>query len=137
MATDRQRDLAEAIVLNIKKPRSKQKNKTELLESIGYASTTALHEQKVIIEAKGVQEELKKLGFDSNNAKRVIGEILDKKDAKDADKIKAAEVVFKVNDDYAPEKSISVSVEMSPKQLELAKQIHAIRGGHKGSEADL
>lgn len=57
-----------------------------------------------------IQEELKKLGFDSNNAKRVIGNILNSEKAENRDRIKAAENVFKVHGDYAPEKSASVNV---------------------------
>ena len=57
-----------------------------------------------------IQEELKKLGFDSNNAKRVTGNILHSEKAENRDRIKAAENVFKVHGDYAPEKSASVNV---------------------------
>lgn len=58
-----------------------------------------------------IQEELRKLGFDSNNAKRVISEILNNDDLEPKDRIKAAENVFKVNGDYAAEKHINVNLE--------------------------
>ncbi len=136
MATDLQRDLAEAIVLNVRKPRKARKNKTELLESIGYSKKTASHEQRIIIEGKGVQEELKKLGFDSDNAKRVVGEILNRDKAKDSDRLKAAEQVFKVNSDYAPEKSINLNIkgDATENQIELAKRLHDIRSRLKGDK---
>lgn len=63
MATDLQKELAEAIVKNTKRPRNKRKNKGELLESIGYAATTAKHIPKQIIESKGVKEALKGYGL--------------------------------------------------------------------------
>ncbi len=56
-----------------------------------------------------VQEELRKLGFDSNNAKRVIGEILNNEEEESKDRIKAAENIFKVNGDYAPDKSVNIN----------------------------
>lgn len=58
--------------------------------------------------------ELKELGFDSNNAKRVIGEILNNEDAEHRDRIKAAENVFKVNSDYAPERHMVATAELKP-----------------------
>lgn len=72
-----------------------------------------------------VQEELRKLGFDSNNAKRVISEILNNEEMEPKDRIKAAENVFKVHGDYAAEKhvTLSVIVEPSPRIKALADQL--------------
>lgn len=77
-----------------------------------------------------IVKELEKLGFDSNNAKRVIGQILNDEDAEYRDRIKAAENVFKVHSDYAPEKSININIEpvLSPEAQELA---HALLGRQK------
>lgn len=55
-----------------------------------------------------IQEELKALGFDSNNAKRVIGEILNKENAEDKDRLKAGELVLKTNGDLGGEKTPTV-----------------------------
>lgn len=63
MATDRQEDLAEAIVHNKSLPRDKRKNKQELLESVGYSTSTARAKATEIIEQKGVQETLTKRGL--------------------------------------------------------------------------
>lgn len=63
-----------------------------------------------------VQEELRKLGFDSNNAKRVISEILNDVSLEPKDRIKAAENVFKVHGDYAPEKQINLNIETAPSE---------------------
>lgn len=72
-----------------------------------------------------IQQELRKLGFDSNNAKRVIGEILNNEKADPRARIKAAENVFKVNGDYAPDKTIKLSVnsESSERFKQLAKRL--------------
>lgn len=53
--------------------------------------------------------ELQKLGFDSNNAKRVVAEIMNKTHAEDRDRLKAAEIIFKVTGDFAPEKHLVVT----------------------------
>ena len=58
-----QEDLARAIVANKKKPRDKRKNKGELLESVGYAPTTAKANPTKTIEQKGVKEALGKYGL--------------------------------------------------------------------------
>lgn len=61
-----------------------------------------------------IQQELRKLGFDTNNAKRVISEILNDETNEPKDRIKAAENVFKVHGDYAPEKTLNVNVQIKP-----------------------
>lgn len=63
-----------------------------------------------------IQEELKKLGFDSNNARRVIGEILNDEAEESKDRIKAAENIFKVNGDYAPEKHTNLNIEVAVRE---------------------
>lgn len=62
---------------------------------------------------------LKEMGFDSNNAKRVVAEILNDEEAEAKDRLKAAEQVFKVNSDYAPEKSVNVNVQVDAKSEEI------------------
>ncbi len=56
-------------------------------------------------------EELRKLGFDSNNAKRVVGEIMNDEAAEHRDRLKAAELTFKVEGDMAPERHINLNIE--------------------------
>lgn len=76
-----------------------------------------------------IQEELRKLGFDSNNAKRVISEILNDETIEPKDRIKAAENVFKVHGDYAAEKHVNVHIKAEPseKVIELAKRLNGIQ----------
>lgn len=75
-----------------------------------------------------IQEELKKLGFDSNNAKRVISEILNDETIEPKDRIKAAENVFKVHGDYAAEKTLNINVDLEPSDRikQLAIRLHEI-----------
>jgi hypothetical protein len=63
------------------------------------------------LQKPAIIEELKKLGFDTNNAKRVVGEILNDEDAEYRDKLGAVDKVFKVNGDYAPEKSVNINLD--------------------------
>jgi hypothetical protein len=103
MATQRQKKLAKAIVENLDK--DKPKNAGEILESIGYSKNTAIGISKEIIEGKGVIEELEKLGFSETKAKEVVGGILANENEESNTRLKAADMVFKVNATYAPERS--------------------------------
>lgn len=107
MATIMQEKLAENIVKNAKA--RKPKNKKELLVSAGYSEITAQANPGFILEQKGVKEALEQLGFHSDNAKRVVAEILNKKKAQDKDRLKAADMIFDVHGDKAPEKHIVVT----------------------------
>lgn len=76
------------------------------------------------INKPNIQEALRELGFDSNNAKRVISNILNDETLEPKDRIKAAENVFKVHGDYAPEKKLNVNVDVEPSdELKKAAQI--------------
>lgn len=61
------------------------------------------------LQKPAIIAELKKLGFDSNNAKRVVAEVLNNEEAQHKDRLKAAEMVFDVNGDKAPEKHVVMS----------------------------
>lgn len=105
MATIRQKKLAKEIVDNMAS--NKPKSAGQMLETVGYAKNTAEAKPGEIISQKGVQEELISLGFSEENAKRVVGEIL-LGGENDHVKLKAAEIVFKVQGSFAPEKHISI-----------------------------
>ncbi len=98
MATIRQKKLANAIVDNLQA--KKPKNKQELLVSVGYDELTAEKNSKQVIEAVGVQEELKVLGFDEATAKGVVSGILNDEANEPKDRLKAAEMVFKVHGSF-------------------------------------
>lgn len=111
MGTIRQQKLAQAIVKNIQA--EEPLNKKELLVSVGFNKQTAEKNQKAVIESKGVQEEMIKLGFDPETAKQVVSEILIGGE-NDNVKLKAADMIFKVHGTYAPEKSVNLNVEVEP-----------------------
>lgn len=108
MSTILQKELAQNIVKNA--TATKKKNKMALVASSGYAKVTARHHSKIILEQKGVQDELKALGFDEESAKKVVGEILLDESVEPRDRIKAASEVFKVSGAYAPEKHVNYNV---------------------------
>lgn len=109
MPTLRQKKLAKSIVENLQA--SKPLNKKELLVSAGYDETTAMATPNREIEAKGTQQELRKLGFDPDTARQIVGEILVGGE-NDNVKLKAADMIFKVHGEYAPEKHLNVNVEV-------------------------
>ena len=53
------------------------------------------------------------LGFTVENAKRVVGEILNNAEADDNARLKSAELVFKVHGAFAPDKVINMDVSIS------------------------
>ncbi len=107
MPTIRQQKLAEKVIQNI--TLDEPLNKGELLESVGYSHKVATHKPGEILDQKGVKEALFAMGFDSNNARRVVGEILNDETNEPRDRLKAANLVFDVNGDMAPEKHLIVT----------------------------
>lgn len=105
MATLRQKKLAENIVLNAES--GFPLNKQELVESSGYTPAQAEKKAGEIIDSKGTQEELAKLGFDIESAKKVAIGIL--KNGKEENKVRIIQEIFKVNGEYAPEKHLVVT----------------------------
>lgn len=84
---------------------------TEDYSTAGVIAVENLEKPKII-------QALKELGFDSNNAKRVIGEILNNVGEESKDRIKAAENIFKVNGDYAAEKHVNLNIDAKPSERE-------------------
>ena len=72
-----------------------------MLENVGYGQGVAKYPGRVL-QSKGVQEELKKLGFNIEDAKKAVTVVLNKGDYKE--RIMAAREIFKVMGGYAPEK---------------------------------
>lgn len=115
MSTNLQKNLAENIVKNVQ--RDKPLNKQELLVSSGYSVISAESSSKDIIEQKGVQEELAKLGFTEEGAKSVVEEILYDKKVDASSRLRAAGEVFKVFGSYAAEKSFNLTVSSSVEEI--------------------
>ncbi len=125
MTTQRQKNLAKAMVENLKA--KKPKNKKELVVSSGYGITTAEKQVPAVFEQKGVIEELEKLGFSEENAKSVVGNILSDEDAKSRDRLTAADMTFKVHGTYAPvqqeikQTTVAINFFSSPKIQQATK----------------
>lgn len=75
------------------------------MASVGYTELSAEHKATEIIESKGTQEELTALGFTEENANKVVGTILLNPKERATDRLKAAELVYKVKGSFQPEAS--------------------------------
>lgn len=122
MSTELQKNLAQNIVKNLK--RKKPLNKKELVVSSGYDMTTAEKQIPAVFEQKGVQDELKILGFNEENAKKVVSEILLSDKVEPRTRLTAADMTFKVHGTYAPERTqtTNINIDITPKSLEIAKK---------------
>lgn len=128
MSTIRQKRVAKDIAKNLIRPNPLTGG--EIVEKNGYGPSMKKNPQSVI-NSIGVTEELKKLGFDSEKAKEVVGEILIAGE-NDSVKLKAADTIFKVNGDYAPEKHVNLNVEATPSDRirELADRLLVVQSKH-------
>lgn len=121
--TIRQRRIAKAIVDNLAS--GKQTAKAELLRQNGYG--TGLQDNpKRVLESVGTQKALKELGFHPEGAKKVVESIMYSEKAKDTDRLKASDMVFKVHGTYAAEKHVSVNIDAQvddARLLELAQRL--------------
>ena len=115
MSTLRQKKLAENIVKNAS---SKERMTAgQMLENVGYKPSVAKHKPKEIIEAKGVINELNRLGFDEDSAKNVVAEILSNPFEESNTRLNAAKEVFKVFGTYAAEKSFNLTTTATVDEL--------------------
>ena len=108
MATLLQKNLAQEIVTDAKRRKQgkKSKNGKELLVSAGYDLTTAEASPGRTIKQKGVKEELKKLGFSEEGAKKVVVEIMYDSNVQPTARLQATRQVFEVHGTFAPEKHL-------------------------------
>lgn len=120
--TQRQKKVAKLIVENMSS--TNPLNKGEILADVGY-SIGMQKQPSVVIESDGVQNELKLLGFTEENAKLVVGKILNDEEVEPNARLKAADMTFKVHGTYAPEKSLNINVEaiVQEKDLSLAQSL--------------
>lgn len=85
----------------------------ELVASVGYGPDMQRKPGEVL-ESQGVQEELTILGFTEQKAKEVVAVILGDTDEEANSRLKAADMVFKTFGTYAPDKSITLNVNVPP-----------------------
>ncbi len=130
MSTIRQKKLAKNIAENMraKKPR----NKKELLVASGYSEITAKASPNIIMEQKGVVDELEILGFSVQRAKEVLAGILNAPSIYEMvtpeNQIRAAQEVFKVFGAYAPDKhmTVNIDIEVSDDIKALADKLNGV-----------
>ena len=115
--TEKQRRTARNIIENMKRPIPK--TGAEILVSSGYSARTAVN-PRVIIEGKGVKKALQDYGFNEAKAKKVVGRIMTSKNEDGNTRLRAADMVFKVFDTYAPEKHAHLIAEISQEEKENA-----------------
>lgn len=87
----------------------------ELVASVGYGLDMQRKPGEVL-ESQGVQEELGILGFTEAKAKEVVSVILGDTTEKADSRLKAADMVFKAFGTYAPEKQITLNVDLEPNE---------------------
>ena len=122
MPTAKQKKVAELIIENA--TLDKPMTGGEIVESSGYGVSMKKNPQ-VVMNSDGVKEALNDFGFNEDNAKKVVSEIMLDSDQDANARLKATDQVFKVHSTYAPERSqnVNVNVEVSnPKALEIAKK---------------
>lgn len=99
--TPKQKKLAEAIVENA--AQEVPKTYGQVIRDSGYSDSRALKPSE-LIDSPGVQAELDLLGFNEQKAKEVVGEILGDTGQQAKDRLKAAEMVFKVQGSFKDER---------------------------------
>lgn len=100
--TIKQRRLAR-LVTDSARGRIKPSTERELMLMAGY-SESAANVPGNIINAPGTVQALKDEGFTPERAKDVVQMIMNSEDAEDRDRLKAADMVFKVTGEYASDK---------------------------------
>lgn len=102
MPTIRQQRLAKEIIKN--STASAPKNKKELLVASGYTEISAESSQHDLFDRPGVQEALSDLGFSEEGAKAVVQEIMYDKKIDPGNRLRSADMMFKVHGSYASDK---------------------------------
>jgi hypothetical protein len=107
-ATVKQKRIAELIIAN--SMLDKPLNGGQMLEKVGYSKGLQKYPSR-ILESEGVQQELEVAGFTERNAKQVVVEIMQNKEADNSSRLKATDQVFKVFGAYENEnKNINILV---------------------------
>jgi hypothetical protein len=100
-------------------------NTGDIVIEAGYAATTKDVPHK-ILDTSGVHMALEEYGFNELSAKNVVKNILHSDEAANKDRLKAADMVFKVHGTYAAEKHVSLNIDAKvddARLLELAQRL--------------
>jgi len=85
-------------------------NLSEILIDAGYSETTAKSNSHKIVRSPGFILELEKVGFTREKADKTVASIMNDERKKPADRLKAADMVYRILGAYAPEKHEVLSV---------------------------
>lgn len=80
------------------------KSNGEMVKKAGYADGVAFVQPNTVMNSAGTQIALTELGFTPENAKKVVTKILEGEDSANTDKLRAADMIFKVHGEYASDK---------------------------------
>jgi hypothetical protein len=122
--TLRQRRTAKLLVDAIENG-TEYKTSAEIIKSAGYGTGLQIQPSRVL-ESVGTIKALEDLGFTEGNAKSVVNSILSNEKAKASDRLKAADMVFKVHGTYAAEKHMTLNIDANvdtQAMLELAERL--------------
>lgn len=101
------------------------KNSGDIVIAAGYAATNK-EQPKRILDTTGVKDALADIGFNEHTAKKVVESILSSDKAAHKDRLKAADMVFKVHGTYAAEKHVSLNIDSTvdnERIIELANRL--------------
>ncbi len=107
--TIRQRRVARTIVDTLQ-GKTDYKTGKDIMTANGYGTGLQIQPGRVL-QSVGTIKALEELGFNEDTAKNVVKQILTSDSAMNKDRLKAADMVFKVHGTYAAEKHVSLSVE--------------------------
>jgi hypothetical protein len=128
--TPKQRRAARIIYDIATGERTDIQNTGDIVIEAGYAATIKDTPHKVLDNA-GVQMALDELGFNELTAKNVVKQILTSNTEASKDRLKAADMVFKVHGTYAAEKHVSLNVELDGSNERLLELAERLRNGAK------
>jgi hypothetical protein len=123
--TPRQRAAARIMADIAMGKRKDIKNTGDIVIQAGYAASTKEVPHK-ILDTSGVKEALSDIGFNPETAKKVVESIMLSTKAKNSDRLKASDMVFKVHGTYAEQRNLNVNIEVdasNPRILELAERL--------------
>ncbi|MEK7180012.1 MAG: hypothetical protein AAB706_00895 [Patescibacteria group bacterium] len=123
MSTFRQKGIAKLIIENA--TLDKPLNGGEIVEKGRYSKSMQI-KPSLVLESAGVQEALEDYGFNDDNAKKVVSEILLNPKIKPDTRINAAKEVFKVRGSYAAEKTTSLNLNVEAR-IEDKSGLEALR----------
>lgn len=110
MPTVRQRRVARLMVDTALGKHPEIKGNGDIVVQAGYSPANATQPSR-ILNTTGVKDALYDIGFTEENAKNVVKSILENDDAKHSDRLKAADMVFKVHGTYAAEKHMTLNID--------------------------